>query len=138
MSTVKTEQKIIDHREIIRYIINGVIATAVHFSLLTFNMEILQMSSAGVANFIAAIFGITVSFLGSRYYVYRDHTGTFINHAVKFILLYAAIAVLHGLVLYLWTDIYGLSWRIGFLVATLLQVALSYTGNKTWVFTNEN
>ena len=138
MPTAKSKQGIIDHQEIIRYIINGVIATAVHFSILTFNMEVLQMSSAGVANFIAAIFGITVSFLGSRYYVYRNHTGTFVSHAVKFAFLYATIAILHGFTLYLWTDIYGLSWRIGFLVATLIQVTLSYIGNKIWVFTNEN
>ncbi len=134
----KPKQGIIDHQEIIRYIINGVVATAVHFSVLTFNMEVIQMSSAGIANFIAAIFGITVSFLGSRYYVYRKHTGTFISHAVKFSFLYAAIAILHGFILYIWTDHYGFSWRIGFLLATFVQVTLSYIGNKIWVFTNEN
>lgn len=138
MPTIETKKSFVDHREIIRYIVNGVTATAVHFSILTFNMEVIQMSSAGAANFTAAIFGITVSFLGSRYYVYRNHTGTFVSHAMKFVLLYAAIAVLHGLVLYIWTDLYGLSWRIGFLFATLLQVTLSYIGNKIWVFTNEN
>ena len=138
MSTIREKQSMIDHKEIVRYIINGVIATAVHFSVLTFNMEIAQMSSAGIANFIAAIFGITVSFLGSRYYVYRNHTGTFISHAVKFSFLYATIAILHGFILYLWTDLYGLNWRIGFLVATAVQVTLSYIGNKIWVFTNEN
>ncbi len=138
MSTARVDRSPIDRREIIRYIINGLIATAVHFSVLTFNIEVLQISSAGVGNFFAAIFGITASFLGSRYYVYRNHTGTFISHAAKFILLYAAIAVLHGFILYLWTDLYGLSWRIGFLVATLFQVILSYTGNKVWVFTDES
>lgn len=135
MQTSKGKNSIIDHQEIIRYVINGLLATGIHFSILTFNIEILHISSAGVANFIAAIFGITVSFLGSRYYVYRGHTGTFIHHAVKFVLLYAAIAVMHGFVLYLWSDVYGLSWRIGFLVATFIQVCISYIGNKIWVFT---
>ncbi len=138
MPTTETKQSIVDHKEIIRYIINGIVATAVHFSVLTFNMEVMQMSSAGIANFIAAIFGITVSFLGSRYYVYREHTGTFISHAMKFTVLYASIAILHGFILYIWTDLYGLNWRIGFLVATAVQVTLSYIGNKIWVFTNEN
>ncbi len=138
MPTIKTKQGSIDHKEMMRYIVNGVFATVVHFSILTFNIEIVQMTSAGIANFIAAIFGITASFLGSRYYVYRNHTGTFVSHAAKFALLYVVIAILHGFVLYLWTDIYGLNWRIGFLVATLLQVTLSYIGNKLWVFTDEN
>ena len=138
MPTIKTKQGSIDNKEMMRYIVNGVFATVVHFSILTFNIEIVQMTSAGIANFIAAIFGITTSFLGSRYYVYRNHTGTFVSHAAKFVLLYVVIAILHGFVLYLWTDTYGLSWRIGFLVATLLQVTLSYIGNKLWVFTDEN
>ena len=138
MPTIKTKQGSIDNTEMMRYIVNGVFATVVHFSILTFNIEIVQMTSAGIANFIAAIFGITTSFLGSRYYVYRNHTGTFVSHAAKFVLLYVVIAILHGFVLYLWTDTYGLSWRIGFLVATLLQVTLSYIGNKLWVFTDEN
>ena len=120
--------------EIVRYIINGVIATIVHFSVLTINIEVIDMSSAGLANFIAAIFGITVSFLGSRYYVYQGHTGTIGSQATKFFLLYAMIALLHGLVLYVWTDIYSLNYRLGFLIATVFQVSLSYVGNKILVF----
>lgn len=138
MPTTETKKGIIDHKEIIRYIINGIVATAVHFSILTFNIEVIHISSAGLANFIAAIFGITVSFLGSRYYVYENHTGTFMNHVVKFGLLYASIALLHGFVLFVWSDHYGLDWRLGFLVATVIQVTLSYIGNKVWVFNNEN
>ena len=134
MQTVESKKSIIDHREMIRYIINGVIATCVHFMILTVNMELIKIDSAGLANLIAAIFGITVSFIGSRYYVYRNHTGTFSNHAVKFVFLYAFIAFLHGLVLFVWSDIYGFDYRIGFLLATALQISLSYIGNKVWVF----
>lgn len=120
--------------EIIRYIINGLFATLVHFSILTFNIEILHIGSAGVANFIAAIFGITVSFLGSRYFVFQNHEGTILHHAVKFGALYGGIAVLHGFILFVWTDHYHLSYQIGFVLATVLQVTLSYFGNKKMVF----
>ena len=128
-------ERSVNSGEIVRYIINGVIATAIHFSVLTINIEIFHFQSAGVANFVAALFGISASFLGSRYYVYREHSGTFISHAVKFSFLYASIALLHGFILYLWTDKFGLDWRVGFVVATFVQVALSYIGNKVWVFT---
>jgi putative flippase GtrA len=47
--------------EIARYIVNGAVATIVHYSILTINIEVIGISSAGLANFIAAIFGITVS-----------------------------------------------------------------------------
>jgi hypothetical protein len=57
-----------------------------------------------------------------------------VRQAAKFGALYAAIAVLHGLVLYFWTDKLRLDYRYGFLLATVLQVVLSYCGNKKLVF----
>lgn len=124
--------------EVNRYIINGLFATAVHYGVLNFNILILEISSYGVANFIAAIFGISASFLGSRYFVYQGHTNSLASQVLRFGLLYVFIAVLHGFVLYLWTDVNGLNYHLGFLFATVLQVVLSYFGNKVLVFKNEN
>ncbi len=95
-------------QEIIRYGINGIIATFVHYGALTFNLNVLNFPSAAVANMVAAVFGISTSFLGSHYYVF-PHTGeAIITQAIKFSGLYGAIAVLHGLVLLIWTDRYFL------------------------------
>jgi len=124
----------IDKSEIYRYIINGIVATAIHFTILTINIDIFKFTSAGIANLVAAIFGILASFIGSRYFVYRGHSGTITSHMIKFILLYSSIALLHGGVLYIWTDIYHHTYQIGFVLATILQVALSYIGNKVLVF----
>jgi len=121
-----------------RYIINGLIATFIHYSILNFNILILNMESAGIANFIAAIFGIITSFIGSRYFVYQNHTNALISQVFRFLLLYGSIAILHGLVLYIWVDIYSLNYHLGFIVATLMQVLLSYIGNKVIVFKNIN
>lgn len=128
------QSKFLDQAEITRYIINGLLATGVHFSVLTFNMQIYVMQSAGMANLIAAIFGISASFLGSRYFVFKEHEAPVINQAMMFVVLYASIACVHGLVLFGWTDVYGYDYRIGFVFATIFQVALSYWGNKTLVF----
>jgi len=125
-------------REPIRYLINGVFATLVNYGVLNFNMLILDMHSAGVANFIGSAFGITASFLGSRYFVYKEHTNTMSSQIVRFILLYGFIALLAGLVMYIWSDIYGLSYQLGFIVATVIQMLFSYFGNKILVFKNEN
>ena len=54
-----------DREEVQRYIVNGVVATAVHYGVLTFNISVLGFASAGFANFVAALFGIATSFLGS-------------------------------------------------------------------------
>jgi hypothetical protein len=53
---------------------------------------------------------------------------------VRFLSLYAAIACLHGLLLFLWSDVLHLNYSLGFLMATGLQMALSYAGNKLLVF----
>lgn len=120
--------------EVARYVVNGLAATAVHYGVLSFCLEVLKLPSAGLANLVAAAFGITASFFGSRYFVFRRPDEPMLRQAARFGALYAAIAVLHALVLALWTDAGGLDYRWGFLVATGLQVALSYWGNKRLVF----
>lgn len=117
-----------------RYIVNGLVATAAHFLILTLNIEVLHIPSAGVANFIAAICAMSVSFLGSRHYVFRAAHAPVLRQVIFFIVLYLLMAVGHGLILYLWTDRAGLDYRIGFLVATCFQVACTFFGNKLWVF----
>ena len=104
-------------------------------SVLTFNLKVLGFGSAGLANLCAAVVGITSSFLGSRFYVFAASARQpWLPQAIKFSGLYGAIALLHGLVLWLWTDRLGLDYRAGFLLATGLQVSLSYLGNKFLVF----
>lgn len=120
--------------EVARYGINGLIATGVHYGVLSFNLKVLHFSSAGLANLIAAVFGIAVSFLGNRYFVFASTGEPLFTQVLKFSGLYGAIAILHGLVLLVWTDSYGGDYRAGFLIATVLQVSLSYLGNKFLVF----
>lgn len=120
--------------QLVRYLINGVVATVVHYSVLRFNIEVLHIPLAGIANAIAAVFGITVSFLGSRYFVFRGQQGSVVKQGSLFLLVYAAIAVLHALVMYVWADRLGYDYRIGFLLATGMQMAFSFLANKFVVF----
>ena len=117
-----------------RYVINGLIATAVHFCALQINLNILGFSSAGLANFVAVFFGITVSFIGSRYFVFKAYEQSIFRQVFKFAGLYIAIAFIHGGVMYAWSDIQGWNYMIGFVLATTVQVMISYWGNKLLVF----
>ena len=120
--------------EVLRYAINGFVATAVHFAVLAFNLHVLHFSSAGLANLAASLFGISASFVGSRYFVFPRTGEPIVAEALRFSGLYGAIALLHGAVLLVWSDYFGLDYRAGFLLATVLQVSLSYLGNKFLVF----
>jgi putative flippase GtrA len=124
----------IQTKELMRYGINGFLATLIHYAVLTINLNIFLMSSAGMANLIASIFGITFSFIGNRYFVFNESDGSLLKQVIRFSSLYGTIAILHGLVLLLWTDWFRFDYRIGFLIATALQVSLSYVGNKKMVF----
>lgn len=120
--------------EVVRFVINGLIASAVHYAALSFNLQVLEMSSAGLANFFAAWFGIAASFIGSRFFVFRNKEEAMAQQAMRFLASYAAIACLHGLLLYAWTDRLHLDYTVGLILAAMMQAVLSYLGNKLLVF----
>lgn len=120
--------------EALRYVVNGLVATAVHFAVLVTCIELIGVTSAGLASLVASLFGIAVSFAGNRYYVFRSHTERLTSQAARFVTLYAAIATLHAGLLFVWTDLWGLDYRIGFLVALVTQVILGFWGNKSLIF----
>lgn len=120
--------------ELIRYIANGLMATFVHYSVLTLNIEVFHFESAALANLLAACLGITVSFAGNRMFVFRKTDESVIQQGSRFMGLYAVIAMLHGLILLVWADWLGLDYRLGFLIATGFQFAASYFGNRLLVF----
>lgn len=118
----------------VRYLINGGVATCVSFAVLNLCIRVAHIPSAGVANVIASVVGITASFLGNRYFVFPGTTESVWHQLARFWLLYAVLALLQGAVLYLWSDVAGLDYRIGFVIGTILQVVCSYFGGKHWVF----
>ena len=133
-TTLRSKVATLLARQSVRYLINGLAATALHFAVLTFNLQVLGWGSAGIANLVAAVFGITTSFLGSRYFVFQGSVEPLLKQIYRFIFLYAAIALLHGALMYVWADHYRLNYIAGFVVATGMQVLCSYWGNKRMVF----
>ncbi len=117
-----------------RYLINGGVATVVHFLVLTLNLKVLGWESAGLSNIVAAVCGTVVSFLGNRHYVFHGSTEPLLKQIYRFSFIYVAIAMGHGLILYVWSDVYRMNYIFGFMLATVFQVSCSYLGNKFMVF----
>ncbi|RFB80993.1 GtrA family protein [Methylovirgula sp. 4M-Z18] len=117
-----------------RYIINGLFAAGVNYGVLKFNLLVLGVQSVWVAGFIANVFGIAVSFIGSRYFVFEGAHAPWGEQAMRFLTLYGVIACLCSLVYFLVVDRAHYSVEIGFVLQTALQVACSYIGNKKLVF----
>ncbi|MGE6781538.1 GtrA family protein [Ensifer adhaerens] len=122
--------------EVARFVGNGVLATGIHFAILTFGIEVLHIPSAGLANFIAAFFGITASFLGNRYFVFRSRSEQIWVQAKSFAFLYVTIACFHAALLLVCTDWLKFDFRVSFVFATCLQIIISYIGNRFFVFTH--
>jgi putative flippase GtrA len=120
--------------EAVRYAVNGLVATGAHYAVLRTGLEVFHFSSAGAANFVAALFGITTSFVGSRWYVFRQRSQPVLQQAARFATLYGAIACLHAALLFGWTDLWGFDYTIGFAIAIAVQISVSYFGNKYIVF----
>ncbi len=118
---------------IARFVANGIVATAVHYSVLAALLELAHMRSAGIANGIAAIVGICVSYVGNRIFVFRSRD-SILRTFPNFIFVYILVALLHVAVLALWTDYAHLPYSVGFLLATGGAFSITYLGNRYFVF----
>jgi len=118
----------------LRYVVNGLLATGVHYLVLSVLINPLAVRPIGLANLVAAITGTAASFVGNRRFVFKAVNAPVQKQVVHFALLYAILAVIHSACMYLWCDILNRDYQIGFLLATGLQFLLSYIFNSRVVF----
>ncbi|UZF91304.1 GtrA family protein [Bosea sp. NBC_00550] len=116
-----------------RFVANGLFATAVHYLALRSLVEFGGVASIGLANGLAAVVGISVSYLGNKMFVFRS-ADTVSGTLPKFLVIYAAVALLHFGFLTLWSDIWHLDYTLGFLLATAASTVLSFLANRYFVF----
>ena len=118
---------------VLRFVLNGLFATAVHYGVLAGLIEGAGMASAALANALAAVCGIAVSYVGNRGFVLRSRA-PHRRAGARFLGCYAAVVSLHGGAMALWADIGGLDYRIGFLLFTAAAAVLTYLLNRFFVF----
>jgi len=124
----------INMEETSKFIINGLVATLVHFLLLLVFTTYTPLNY-GTSNFIAYIFGATSSFLGNKFFVFKVYEeAQTITQILKFIILYVFLAFNHGFALYFWTDVNGYNFILGFLGITLINTIISFLVNKFMIF----
>jgi len=119
------------------YLLNGLVATFVHYGALYIAIDMFNFESAGLSNFLASIVGITCTFFGNRYFVFQRNEFPILKQAFKFIGFYLTIAFINGGILFLWTDYLGHSYKIGFLFCLCLQISIGYFLAKNYVFHNK-
>ncbi len=118
---------------ILRFMLNGLVATAVHYAVLVGLVEGVGMASAAFANVLAAICGTAISYAGNRNFVMRSRASHY-RAGPRFLAGYAVVISLHGGAMALWADIGGLDYQVGFLLFTGLAAMLTYLLNRLFVF----
>ena len=123
-----------DVRQLIRYIINGLVATGVHFAVLSLLVEVVHVPSKGAANLLAAVVACVASFLGNRIFVFAATQARASGQVWRFVLLYSVIALVNGGLMALWSDVLNFDYRVGFALISIIQFILSFLGNRLLVF----
>lgn len=120
--------------EIVKYSIAGGMATLVHFCVLVILIEFTIVKSTGVANFLASFFGITISYLGNKFWVFSKTQKKITLEITQFYFSYISIAIIHACFLSIWSDFFKLNYIIGFIFAVAIQFIFGYLTNKLLVF----
>ncbi len=120
--------------ETYKFIINGLFATLVHFLVLLILISFSPLNH-GFSNFIGYIFSITSSFLGNKFFVFKNSNNKHaFTQVIKFIFLYIFLSINSGFALYIWTDINKYNFVIGFLGITALNTIISFMVNKFLIY----
>jgi|GEM_PF-1286438 len=117
----------------VRFIVNGLAATATHYLSLLLLADLLGMRPVGLANFIAAALGVVVSFVGNHHFVFRS-TQKKQETVGRFLGVYGVMTVAHGVAMYLWADLALLPKTPGFVLITGGTAVANYLLGKLWVF----
>ena len=119
---------------LLRYIFNGLFATVVHYCVFIFSINFFNFQYAATADFIAAFFGISISFFGNKYFVFNKRATRPFAQYLFFFFFYIFLVLIHSTVIFLMTDILFIHYNISFLLATFFQFLISFTVNKNLVF----
>lgn len=117
------------------YIFNGCIATATHYSVLIFLVEIASILPPVPASAIGAISGATVGFLLNSKYVFATSKKN--NQKIvylKYLTMAGSGALLNTLLLSAIIKIFAIHYLIAQVIATIIVIFWNFTACKVWVF----
>ncbi|HYN55504.1 MAG TPA: GtrA family protein [Methylotenera sp.] len=116
-----------------RFLLNGLVATAVNYGVLVILIEYVGIRYTGFASLLSAIAGISISFIGNRVFVFRSKA-PIVMELIRFKMVYVGTALFQALCMALWSDMLSLNYTLGFVTVTAISVFVSYFSNRSFVF----
>lgn len=119
--------------EVIRFGIVGVLATLTYFLILSALVEYagINPTSANGAAFLCAV---CVTYLGQSLWVFGGRNRPVLGNMFRFSVSLTITLSANVAIMAMATQVFGLGYRIGFLIACLVIPVLSFFINKLWVF----
>ena len=121
-------------KQLSRFVINGIFATLVHYVIFVISIEFFYIKFIALANLIGAFFGISCSFIGNKYFVFKNNDFNLKSQLLKFTLTYAFLGFVSSTILFVWSDLFKMNYNYGFIFAAFFQFILSFIINRNWVF----
>ena len=130
---------IVQHWEVLSYLIFGVLTTVVNYLVYLPVYNILGLSAA-LSNAIAWVVAVTFAYLTNKPFVFRSHdwsAQTVIPELTKFVGCRVASGAMESVIIFLTVDLFGWNGNIWKLLTSVLVVILNYIGSKLLVFRNQ-
>ncbi len=124
------------HRDIILYLIFGVLTTLVNY-LIYFPMFNLLHISALISNSVAWLISVIVAFLTNKPFVFKSYNWSFsvvVPEFVKFISCRILSGVLETAILWLAVDIMQWNGNVWKLLTMVFVIVINYIGSRWIVF----
>lgn len=124
------------HREIIIYIVFGIVVTLVNFAVYL-PLHNLAGLSAAVSNCIAWVVAVLVAFLTNKPFVFKSHDWswkTVLRELSAFIIYRIASGVMETVILLLTVDLFGWDGNVMKILTSIFVVIANYVASKFLVF----
>ena len=123
-------------KEVISYLIFGILTTLVNIVVYTFCKDVLQIQYL-ISNAIAWIVSVLFAYFTNRKYVFESHNSLIINELVKFIGARVSTGIMDMLLMWLFVDVLSMQSMISKIIVNVVVVILNYVFSKLFVFQEE-
>ena len=118
--------------QFIRFIVVGLLNTAVDFGLLNLLIYLFRWPSVW-ANTVSFSVAVLNSFFWNKYWTFKSRD-CHISEFIRFNSVYVFVFVVNAITLIILVDIFNMNPKIGQLIALPIITIISFTGHRRWSF----
>jgi putative flippase GtrA len=116
-----------------RYLLVGVLATALHYTVLVAVVERLHGTPALGAG-LGALAGAVLAYFGNRRFTFSDTRAGHAQALTRFMLVAVLLALGHALIVWCGSTLLGLHYLLSQVIASGVAFICGFKLNKSWSF----